>query len=131
MDGWIKIHRKMLNWEWYDDINTKVLFLHLLLKANHKEKRWRGTIIERGQLITSLEHLAKETKLTVKQVRTSLNKLKMTCEVATKGTNKFTLITIEKYSDYQVNKNEKGKQEDEQEGKRRTNKGQTKGNKQE
>ena len=52
MEGWIKLHRKILDWEWYDDINTKVLFLHLLLTANHEEQKWRGKIIERGQLIT-------------------------------------------------------------------------------
>ena len=32
----------MLDWEWYDDINTKVLFIHLLIKSNWKEKKWRG-----------------------------------------------------------------------------------------
>lgn len=131
MDGWIKIHRKILNWEWYDDINTKVLFFHLLLTANHQDKKWRGKIILRGQRLTSLQHLADETHLTVKQVRIALDKLKMTNEVTTKGTNKYTLVTIEKYSDYQINKNENGKQEDIQEDNRRANKGQTKGNKQE
>jgi len=131
MEGWIKIHRKIINWEWYDDINTKVLFLHLLLTANHEDKKWRGQIIKRGQKITSLSHLAKELGLTVKQIRVSLNKLKETNEITNKGTNKFTLITIEKYNDYQINENENGKQKDTQEDKRRANKGQTKGNKQE
>jgi len=37
----------MLDWEWYDDINTKVLFIHLLIKANWKEKKWRGIKIKR------------------------------------------------------------------------------------
>lgn len=131
MEGWIKIHRKILNWEWYDDINTKVLFFHLLLTANHQDKKWRGKIILRGQRLTSLQHLADETHLTVKQVRVALDKLKKTNEVTTKGTNKYTLVTIEKYSDYQINENENGKQEGIQEDNRRANKGQTKGNKQE
>ena len=30
---YVKISRKILDWEWYTDINTKVLFLHILLKA--------------------------------------------------------------------------------------------------
>lgn len=40
MEGYIKIHRKMLDWEWYDDIPTKTLFLHLLLTANWKDSKW-------------------------------------------------------------------------------------------
>lgn len=119
MEGWIKIHRKMIEWEWYNDINTKVVFLHLLLTANHKAQKWRGIVIERGQKLTSLSHLAKETKLSVKQVRVALNKLKTTSEVAIETTSKYTLITIEKYNDYQVNENEKGKANGTEEDKRR------------
>ncbi len=29
-DGFIKLHRKIIDWEWYDDINTKTLFIHIL-----------------------------------------------------------------------------------------------------
>ena len=43
MEGWIKLHRQILDWEWYDDINVKVLFLHLLLTANYEDKKWQGT----------------------------------------------------------------------------------------
>lgn len=110
MGGWIKIHRKMVNWEWYNDNNTKVLFLHLLLTANHKEQKWQGITIMRGQKLTSLQHLADETHLSVKQVRVALDKLKRTNEVTTKGTNRYTLVTIEKYSDYQDYDEENGKQ---------------------
>ena len=44
MEGWIKVHRKLVDWEWYNDINVKVVFLHLLLTANHKEKQWKGAM---------------------------------------------------------------------------------------
>lgn len=125
MEGWIKLHRKMVDWEWYDDNNTKILFLHLLLTANHKDKKWQGQIIKRGQKITSLQHLADETHLTVRQVRTSLNKLKSTNELTIKTTSKNTLITIEKYSDYQDRDEEDDKQNDKQDDKQMTNKRQT------
>lgn len=121
-NGWIKIHRKMLNWEWYGDINTKVLFLHLLLIANHEDKKWRGITILRGQVLTSIKHLAKETKLTLMQTRTSLNRLKSTREITIKTTNKYTLITIEKYSDYQNKDNENNTQNNTRDNKRTTNK---------
>lgn len=127
MEGWIKLHRKMINWEWYNDINVKVVFLHLLLTANHEDKKWQGIEIKRGQKITSLSHLAEETKLSVKQIRNVLNKLKSTGEITSKGTNKYTIITIVKYNDYQIKEENKDMQTD----KRRASKGQTKGNKQE
>lgn len=110
MNGWIKLHRSILEWEWYNDNNTKIVFLHLLLTANHKEKKWQGITIKRGQKLTSLQHLAEETNLSMQQVRTALDKLKSTNEITTKSTNRNTLITIEKYSDYQDKDEDNNKQ---------------------
>ena len=125
MEGWIKIHRKILEWEWYKDNNTKILFLHLLLTANHKEKKWQGITILRGQKLTSLQHLAEETNLTIQQTRTSLNKLKLTNEITIETTNKNTLITIEKYSDYQDKDEENNIQNNTQNNNQITNEQQT------
>lgn len=122
MEGWIKLHRKLLEWEWYNDNNTKILFLHLLLTANHKEKKWQGLTIKRGQKITSLAHLSQETNLTIQQTRTALSKLKSTNEITIKTTNKNTLITIEKYSDYQNKDDDDNKQNNTRKNKRTTDK---------
>jgi hypothetical protein len=45
MNGYIKLHRKLVDWEWYTDIPTKTLFIHLLLVANHKPNKWRGMLL--------------------------------------------------------------------------------------
>lgn len=108
--GFIKLYRSMLKWEWYDDINVKVLFLHLLLKANYENKKWRGIEIQRGELITSISQLSKETQLTPQQVRTCIKKLKKTGEITSKTTSKFTLIHIEKYSFFQTQEQEYNKE---------------------
>ena len=121
MGGWIKIHRKILEWEWYDDINTKVLFLHLLLTANHEDKKWRGTVIKRGQILTSLQHLADETHLSLQNVKTSLSKLKSTNEITIKSTNKYTVVSIEKYNDYQIDETKTNKQTNLRTNKQSTN----------
>ena len=71
-EGFITLERSILNWEWYDNIPTKVLFMHCLLKANHKSNNWRGIDIKRGQFITSIQRLSDETGLTTKQIRTAL-----------------------------------------------------------
>ena len=43
--GWIKLHRQFLEWEWYDEPNCTRVFLHCLLKANHKDKRYSTTSV--------------------------------------------------------------------------------------
>lgn len=77
-EGYINIFRKILDWEWYSDINTSRIFIHLLLTANWTEQKWQGIQIKRGQRVTSLEHLANETGLSIQQVRTALKKLQKT-----------------------------------------------------
>lgn len=121
--GYIKLHRRILNWEWYDDIITKSVFLHCLLKANHTEKKWRGITIPRGSFITSYAKLAEELKLSKKQIRTAIEKLKTTGELAHKTTNKYSIITVINYSLYQS----EGIQDDIQEGTQRALKGQAEG----
>jgi len=101
MDWFIQLHRKLLEWEWYDDINTKVLFIHLLLKANYKPKNWRGIDIWTGEVLTWRIVLSDETWLTQQQIRTSLNKLKSTNEITIKPTNKYSIIKLTNYIDYQ------------------------------
>jgi hypothetical protein len=108
--GWIKLHRSILDWEWYDEINTFKVFLHCLLRANHKEKKWRGQTIKAGSFITSYANLSVECKLSTQQVRTALNKLRDTKELAIKTTNKYTMITVCKYDSYQVLENQNNKQ---------------------
>ena len=102
MEGWIKIHRQITNWEWYTDSNVMRVFLHCLLKANYEETEWRNTRIERGQLLTSVHILSKELGLTTRQIRGTLDKLKMTNNLTIKTTNKYSIITVCKYDDYQV-----------------------------
>ena len=118
MEGFITLHRKLLNWEWYDDVNTSRLFIHCLLRANHKDNNWRGINVKRGQFISSLSKLASETSLTVKQIRTSLKKLNSTNEVASKGQSQHTVFTINNYDLYQSEGKQKAS-EGQAEGKRR------------
>ncbi len=99
--GYIKLYRSLINWEWYTDSNTKSVFIHCLLKANYEDKKWQGIHIERGSFVTSIRTLAQELKLTNQNVRTSINKLKNSGEINTQPTNKFTVIKIVNYNNYQ------------------------------
>jgi hypothetical protein len=119
--GWISLHRKLLDWEWYDDPNTMRLFIHCLLRANFESTKWRGHDIERGQFITSYAALSSELKLSPKQIRVALDKLKRTGEVASKSSSQHTVITVNNYLKYQDRGTLWGKQganEGQTEGKR-------------
>jgi len=106
MSGWIKIHRQIVDWEWFSDTNTFRVFLQLLLKANHKEKKYRGMDLKVGTIITSRDILAMETGLSVRQVRTALDKLKSTNEVTIKTSSQGTIIEVVNYAKYQLTTNE-------------------------
>ena len=100
-NGFIKLHRRILDWEWYRDIPVRVLFEHLILKANYKNLRFCGENIQRGELATSRRSLAAETGLSEQQVRTALDKLRGTGEISSQAKGKFTLIRINNYAFFQ------------------------------
>ena len=100
-NGFIVLHRKMVDWEWYQDANTMRLFVHCILKANHKARKWQGIDINRGQFLTSSDTLAADLKLSRQQIRTSLNKLKSTNEITISTTARYSMITVSSYNEYQ------------------------------
>ena len=102
MSGFIKMHRRIVEWEWYRDIPVRVLFEHLLLRANYKDLRFRGCEIRRGSLAASRRSLAEETGLSEQQIRTALEKLRRTGEIETAAKGNFTLIKVMNYNRYQA-----------------------------
>lgn len=95
------MYRSFLDWEWYPDTNCVRLALHFILKANYQPKKWQGTVIDRGQLVTSRGQLAEETGLSPMQVRTTLDKLQRTGFLTKCTTSKYTIVTICNYDYYQ------------------------------
>ena len=100
---YIKLYEQILNWEWYQDANTFRLFIYLLLKANYKDLEFKGETIHRGQLVTSLPTMAADNALSIRQIRVSLDHLILTGEVTSRSTNKYRVITIVHYDQYQAN----------------------------
>ena len=99
--GWIKLHRKIKEWEWYKDSQVVHLFYHLIVSANDKDKKWKDFNIRRGEFVTSVRNISEETGIPVISVRRKLEILEKSGAILRKTTNKFTLITICKYGSYQ------------------------------
>lgn len=123
--GFIKIHRKIIDWEWYGDKNVCRVFFHLIFTANYKDQNFKGLIIKRGQKVVSLKNLANEVDISVQQLRTTLNKLKSTNEITSQSTNGFTIITLQNYDLYQGQEKENNKQNNKVDNNKITNQQQT------
>ncbi|WP_331300317.1 hypothetical protein [Methylobacterium oryzae] len=101
MSGWIKLHRVMLDFEWYDDHDTTRLLVHLLLTVNHEPSRYKGHVIPAGSRVAGRIALAHETGLSERSIRTGLERLKASGEVTIKTTSKFSIISMTKWEKLQ------------------------------
>jgi len=120
--SFIKLDRRIMNWGWYKDANTKSVWLHLLLTANWDDTEYMGRTIPKGSLVCTLQGLADDLGMSLKQVRRALQKLENTGEIVKKGQSHFTQITILKWAKYQC--------EGKQMGIERASRGQTDGHRQ-
>ena len=108
MEGWIKVPRRLLEWEWFNDKQTLQLFLYLSLSANVSDRRWCGIEVKRGQLITSINSICADLKnakekqpTTVQSIRTCLDRLEKAGAIKREATNKYTVITICNYGAFE------------------------------
>ncbi len=95
--GYIKLSRRIREWVWYKSLNTRAVFLHILLGASWESETVRGFAIKRGQFVTTVPELASENQLTVQQVKTALAHLKSTGDITVEVRSKISIITVKNY----------------------------------
>ncbi|EWG12722.1 DnaD domain protein [Cytobacillus firmus] len=111
MQGWIKLHRKILDNEIWHDVTTFRLFTLLLLQAVHKDGvKVKGIELKRGQYLRSYSKLAEDLeykekrgykKVSKSTVLRSVKKLVEEGMVSVCETDYGTVFTILKYHEYQ------------------------------
>lgn len=128
-NGWIKLYRDLIGkaiWT-LSTPEQKVILITLLLMANHEAKDWewkgRRFICKPGQVITSLEAIAKEAGkgVSIRNVRTALERFQNFRFLTNESTKQSRLITICNWESYQKIEEQADKQTD----KRLTNDRQT------
>ena len=107
MLGWIKLHRKVIAWEWYTHTDTFRVFIHLLLTATHKEKIWKGLKLNPGDVPIGRRKLAKTLDLKESIVRSCLTRLQETNEITLNATKLGTIVTIVNFKEYQIEETKK------------------------
>ena len=96
-NGFIKLSRRIREWTWYKNLNTRAVFLHILLGASWESEMVRGFSLKRGQLVTTIPELAAENQLTIQQVKTALAHLKSTDDITVEVRAKISSITVKNY----------------------------------
>lgn len=130
MEGWISLHRQLQeHWLWKskEPFDKRSAWIDLLLMVNHQKEKVKfdkGFIeVERGRRITSLEKLSKRWRWSRHKVSDYLNQLEQDGMLVQVRDNKKTLISIENYDKYQIQKEVLDMSSDMQKVRSRTGKG--------
>jgi hypothetical protein len=100
-NGFIKIHRSIIDWQHWGEPNVVVVLLTLLLNANHKRQWWQGLRCERGETFITIDTLSYITKLSRPTIIRILKVLEDSGEIVRKRVDqKHTQTIIRKYNDY-------------------------------
>lgn len=103
--GFALLHRKIMDVPFYKDPEAAHLWVHLLLRANHEQTLVSTDIgdvlCERGEFITGRNTLAFETGLEPDRVKSLLRKYTNLGMITTKSNNRFTVLKVVKYDEYQ------------------------------
>ncbi len=106
-DGWIKLHRKMLdNPIVCADTDTLAVWIYLLLTATAQPyEMFYGKeliLLNAGQLVAGRKQIAEKLKLSDSKVQRVLTKFEKAKIIEQKTGNRKRLITIKNWSDYIV-----------------------------
>ena len=100
-NSWIKLPRNFVNWSWYHDANMVQLYLYLLLNANVYDVKYNDITIKRGECLVSLNHLSKETGISLQKLRTGLARLQRTKEIEYKKLQNGRIIVLVDFNKFQ------------------------------
>lgn len=107
--GWIRLYRKIQDSDiWVsgnEPFDRRSAWIDLLLMANHEDKTmlfdYNQIVVKRGQILTSVRELGSRWKWGKDRVLKYLRMLESIKMVTKDSNNKRTLLTIEKYDDFQ------------------------------
>lgn len=101
MSGYIKMYRKLLDWQWFNVDYMVRVWIYILMKVSY-DGGYYGTVkVDKGQMVTGRKKMAADLNLSEQQIRTALDRLKATNEITIQSTNKYSVITVVNWADYQ------------------------------
>lgn len=106
MEGWIKLHRKLLeNPIVLKDSDHLAVWMYLLLNATHREYdgifKGERITLKPGQLITGRKSIASSLKINESKVQRILKSFEIEHQIEQRASNQNRLITILNWDKYQ------------------------------
>lgn len=105
MDGWITLHRKLLDSPIAGKPSYLALWITILLLANHQDKEFiyknKKEICKRGELVTSRASLAQRTGISPSTIEDLLGYFEKEGNIRQRSNSSFRLITVVNYESYQ------------------------------
>lgn len=113
-ESWIKLYRKLLKSPIFDNAKALKVWIWCLLKATHVERKQlvgqQIVELKSGEFIFGRKKASEELKMTESTCYKYITLLENLEMISKKSNNKFTVITIEKWGDYQVYEDKKEQQ---------------------
>lgn len=100
MQEWFRLPLDILQKDWLNKPEVLAIFLHILNMAEKEDRNLNGLSLHRGQYVTSLGLLSKNTRQGKQVIRTCLSKLKEMNLISTESNYLNTIISIINYDDY-------------------------------
>ena len=101
MSGWIRLHRRMREWQHYQENSVKAVFIDLLLSVSFEESWYKGVKIDPGCTPMSITTLEQHTGLSRKSVIHALKVLEESGEITRTITRNGCITRITNFTEYQ------------------------------
>lgn len=105
-NGWIKLHRKLIENPIFKNAYLLQIFIYCLLKSNHEPNQFifnkQMVKVDRGSFITGRIEMSKALKQSESKIYRNLKLLTKLGYISVKSNNKFSFLTVMKYDTYQM-----------------------------
>lgn len=113
-NGYVKVYRSLTEKGYYKDSSYVHLWVHLLMKATYQDKEYlfnnKIEYLKPGQCITGRFSLSRETGIQASKIERILKCFESEHQIEQQTTNKFRIITILNWSEYQQNEQQSEQQ---------------------
>ena len=104
--SWIKLYRKILKSPIWENEKALKVWIWCLVKATHEEREQLvgKTVVklEKGQFVTGRKKASEELNMKERTVYDYFKLLEKLQMISVNSNNKFSVITVEKWEDYQI-----------------------------
>ena len=104
--SYIKLFRKLLNSPIFENEKALKIWIWCLLKATHKERLQlvgqQEVTLQKGQFVFGRKRASEELKMSESTIYKYIKLLEKLQMISVNSNNKFSVVTVEKWEEYQI-----------------------------